>query len=179
MTTVTPSPATWILRFKYNKTTVFLHVDPLQSIASVKENLLAALRQTNPDGIAGKPLPDSASEIVLGRPANYNDIEEGWERILESVDDPFGAEPVEGKGKGKEPAIAKGKEPARKSTTTSSLTTIKGCKLQDRLPVAFKWGKDIREYIPGEEDWDVQYLTYEDVYDEEQEPVESVEMSIR
>ncbi|KAF2651132.1 hypothetical protein K491DRAFT_104409 [Lophiostoma macrostomum CBS 122681] len=79
-----PSPHTQTLRLKSHKTTVLLHIDPLQSFTSIKSELLAALRETglrHADTGATIPLPDSlrAEDVTLGRPRNVNEPKAGFE----------------------------------------------------------------------------------------------------
>lgn len=150
-TSTAPSPLTWTLRLKHHKTTVLLHCDPLQTFQSIKTALLAALNETNPDGtLNNRVLPSSPHEIILGRPVDLNNPEEGfllgeWEKARGGLD--AGESEGAGKGKGKRKSIA---------------------------VLAFKWrGKD--EEDEGDEDvevrlgekeenWDVIIPAYEDAY---------------
>ena len=61
---VQPTPATWTLRFKHEKTTLLLHVEPLQSLAEVRSQLLRVIR--NLGDSFGPVLPSSPNDIVLG-----------------------------------------------------------------------------------------------------------------
>jgi hypothetical protein len=81
MTSTTPSPLTWTLRLKSHKTTVVLHVNPLQTFSLIKTELLHALQDTSlkhPDTGEEIPLPDSPSDIQLGRPITLNDPHAGF-----------------------------------------------------------------------------------------------------
>ena len=74
----------WTLRFKHHKNTTLLHVDPLQSMTSVKEELLRALKDTHPNGqlSSGVAIPDTPSDIVLGKAKDIHDLSNGgWERV--------------------------------------------------------------------------------------------------
>lgn len=149
---ITPNPQTWTLRFKNHRTTVFLHVDPLQTISSVKSELLSALQQTDPDGINGKPLPSSLQQIILGKPIDFNDITKGWQRIEEASngDDEGGQK----KGKGR--------------SSKGGVDSVRGVGLRDGIPVAFKWDCS-SEHLPGEqESWDVVIPTYDDLYPQDE-----------
>lgn len=150
-----PSGVTWTIRFKYNKTTVLLHADPLQTFDSLKEDLLSALKQTNKDGLLhGHPLPESADEIILGKAVDVFDLSKGFSRLdVSEVDDVD----ADAKKKGRPAKDAAGKE------------TLKGAGLRDNAVLAFKWGEDAvmidKEGMEvGEEQWDVQVPTYEDAY---------------
>lgn len=74
----------WTLRFKHHKTTTLLHVDPLQSMISVKAELLRSLKDTHPNGqlSSGVAIPDTPSDIVLGKAKDVHDLTNGgWERV--------------------------------------------------------------------------------------------------
>lgn len=101
MAPITPNARTWTLRLKHHKTTLLLHVDPIQKLSSLRAELLSALHQTNPSGnLDGHKIPQNADEIVLAKPVDANDLSLGWERL--EMKGMFGAEQEEsGKGKGK------------------------------------------------------------------------------
>lgn len=86
-----PTPVTWTLRFKRNKVTVVLHVDPMKQIDELKENLLNALRKTEKDHkLEGKPLPEDFKQILLGKPISTRDLSKGWVDIYDEVDSSTG-----------------------------------------------------------------------------------------
>ena len=90
-----PNPQTWTLRLKSRKTTVLLHIDPLSTFDSIKAQLYTALRDTglkDPETGASIPLPDSSSDIQLGRPIDTHDAQQGfqlgeWERPAEESEE--------------------------------------------------------------------------------------------
>lgn len=140
MSGVTPSPLTWTLRFKNRKTTVLLHVDPLQSFDGVKEELLRALIQRETSGkLHGEQtLPSSAKQIQLARPVDPNDPTKGWE----SLEDERPEEPVKKKQK-------------KDDAATDS---PKAAGIKDGWALAFRFTpKD------GEDSWDVVLPTYDDL----------------
>jgi len=95
---------TWTLRFKNHRSTILLHVDPLQQLNSVRAELLKAVRQSHPDGkLNGYAIPDDETDILLARPADINDLTLGWEPLEhdDSLDDALVEEKSTGKGKGK------------------------------------------------------------------------------
>jgi hypothetical protein len=104
LTSTKPDPLTWTVRLKHHKTTILLHVEPLLLLSTLKEELLAVLREIAPDGFNGYQLPSSASEIRLGRPVDPFDISLGWEPLEppNELDDPFNIDEDESlKGKAK------------------------------------------------------------------------------
>ncbi|KAF1833885.1 hypothetical protein BDW02DRAFT_569635 [Decorospora gaudefroyi] len=160
---VTPSPQTWTLRLKSHKTTVLLHVDPLNTFDTIKSMLYDALQETelrHPETGKSIPLPSSPSELQLGRPFNVNEASDGfylgeWEYAIE--------EEVEGKGKGKAKA-------------ESGRHCPKGAGLKDGTVLAFRWAGDGhwdgedefdigKGRVPKEgETWGVKLATFEDAY---------------
>ncbi|KAJ9636347.1 hypothetical protein H2199_008022 [Coniosporium tulheliwenetii] len=152
------------------RTTVLLHIDPLQSLSSLKTELLRALRDTQPDGtLNGVALPTEAEEIVLGKPRDVHDLAQGWVRIGEGEE-----QLSNGTGKGK------GKGKAREVDGVEE--SVKGAGLRDNAVVAFKWGAsaaksrkeregepddeglELDEEVEGDDEWDVQVPKYEDTY---------------
>ena len=103
---IKPTSTTWTLRFKFARTTILLHVDPLQPLPSVRAELLKAVQQTFPSGsMHGTTIPESESDIMLARPVDDADLELGWE-ALEVDDLALGdEESVKGKGKAKKNKI--------------------------------------------------------------------------
>ena len=66
MPNANPPPRTWCLRFKLNRTTILLHVDAQQPFASIRAELLSALRATNPSGVGGPAGLAAGSSAVGG-----------------------------------------------------------------------------------------------------------------
>jgi hypothetical protein len=168
-----PAPTAWTLRLKHHRTTLLFHLDPLQTFAILKKQLLAALRETEPSGtLNGNPLPTSPSEIVLGRPVDVNDLRKGfvtgeWERAE------FGDEEMEVE------------EPAKKGRAKKQVTAAGDCpkgakNVRDGGVLAFWWGEDTVARSKGkgkmltdgegmeldapEEKWDVVLPNYDDMY---------------
>jgi len=181
----TPSPQTWTLRLKSHKTTVILHVDPLHTFDTIKTYLYDALQETGFKNSAGEsiPLPSSASEIQLGRPANINDASEGfrlgeWEEAYIVSDE----EQVEGKGKGKATkANAGGSSSAGARADTEKIKQCpKGAGLKDGAVLAFRWAGDgswdgedefdiSKDSRKDDNMWGVTLASFEDAYGVENE----------
>ncbi|KAK3706128.1 hypothetical protein LTR37_012955 [Vermiconidia calcicola] len=130
-----PNPRSWTLRFKHNRNTFLLHIDPLQTLSSVKHELLKAVQQTHPNGtLNGNTIPQNPDEILLARPIDINDLSAGWESIEPRSGDVDGDTGASGKGKGK--ATTPGK-------STSAGAKLKDCPhgagLRDGGVVAFKF----------------------------------------
>ena len=157
MPNANPPPRTWCLRFKLNRTTILLHVDAQQPFASIRAELLAALRATNPSGVlkgtlrdgtpVEYPLPESAEDIALAKPKAINDLNAGWETIGDAnedllFDDELGFVSAKGRGKGKEAAggAAKQKQSAAKSVNDCP----QGAGLRDggAVAVRFRWADE-------------------------------------
>ncbi|KAK3725858.1 hypothetical protein LTR37_000006 [Vermiconidia calcicola] len=172
-----PNPRSWTLRFKYNRNTFLLHIDPLQALSSVKQELLKAVQQTNPNGtLNGHTIPPNADEILLARPIDINDLSAGWESIEPRSGDVDGDASASGKGKGKATATNKG---------TSAGAKLKDCPqgagLRDGGVVAFKFKADEREKVEqngdfvvavedeevAREEWDVVVPSVEETYGDE------------
>lgn len=174
----TPSPQTWTLRLKSHKTTVLLHVDPLNTFDTIKSSLYSALQETelrHPDTGESIPLPASSSDIQLGRPININDAHEGfklgeWEYSgLEEEEEP------KGKGKGKA-----GSGPGGKAAAANIKQCPKGAGLKDGAVLAFRWvgdgnwegdDEDEEEARAGRagDMWGVKLASFEDAYGVENE----------
>ncbi|KAJ4368606.1 hypothetical protein N0V86_009513 [Didymella sp. IMI 355093] len=112
-----PTPSTWTLRLKSHRTTVLLHIDPLSTFATIKATLYAALSDTGLQATEHGPsidLPNSASDIQLGRPLDPLDPGAGfalgeWE--AQPDDDEVVIEDEDkGKGKGKAVQGRRGRE---------------------------------------------------------------------
>ena len=93
LTSTKPNPHTWTIRLKHHKTTVLLHVDALQTIATLKKELLAVLNEIAPNGLNGHTLPSSASDIRLAKPVDPLDLSQGWDTLddgsNDDLDNPF------------------------------------------------------------------------------------------
>ncbi|KAK3063164.1 hypothetical protein LTS18_002549 [Coniosporium uncinatum] len=79
---IQPNSSTWTVRLKHHKTTIVLHIDPLQTLASLKEDLLLALQQTcTHQTLRGKQLPSAAGAFAIAKPRDPLDVARGWERL--------------------------------------------------------------------------------------------------
>jgi hypothetical protein len=61
--------------------TILLLVSPVQSLTSIKETLLAALKSRQITEINGVPVPSDPSEIEFGLPWDRNNLEKGWRKL--------------------------------------------------------------------------------------------------
>lgn len=135
-----PNPTTWTLRLRSYKTAVLLHVDPLQTFASIKSQLLAALSESplrDPETGQAVPLPTSPSDFQLGRPVDRTDLKAGW--VPGDWEIPPAEDEEEETGKGK------GKAKAKKDNTGvggAVKDCPKGAGLRDRDCLAFRWRGD-------------------------------------
>ncbi|RMZ17314.1 hypothetical protein D0862_00857 [Hortaea werneckii] len=171
---------TWTIRFKHQRTTVLLHVDPQQQLDSVRAELLKALSQVCPDGILhGHRLPDSEADILLAVPTDINDLSLGWDAVDrdEAVENAIEEEKGSSKGKGKAGATGKGKASAGRSSDCPQTVGFR-----DGGIVAFKF-KTQREaerdahmatdeaLVSGgeKEHWDVVVPTLDETYAEGEE----------
>ena len=181
MAKVEPTPRTWTLRFKHQRTTVLLHVDPLQKFPSVKTDLLKAIKDSHPNGkLNGLSVPDSADEVKLAKPKDPNDLRAGWQTLEPQLG--LVAED-EGSAKGKGKAAASSTSKLSKNGAAAQ-DCPQAAKLRDGAVIAFKfkaskdeeWEK-VGKY--GEEDeaievaeddaeevWDVVVPTVEETYGE-------------
>ncbi|KAF1944964.1 hypothetical protein EJ02DRAFT_339705 [Clathrospora elynae] len=173
----TPSPQTWTLRLKSQKTTVLLHVDPLHTFSTIKSHLYDALQETDlkkPETSEPIPLPPSPSDIQLGRPVNINEANEGFQ--LGEWEYPAADEEDDG-GKGKGKAKASRKSNGGASTSTANIKDCpKGAGLKDGAVLAFRWsgdgawgGEDEGVDVEEADMWGVQLATFEDAYGESNE----------
>ncbi|KAH9828044.1 hypothetical protein Tdes44962_MAKER02594 [Teratosphaeria destructans] len=182
---IKPTSKTWTVRFKHHRTTVLLHVDPLQKLSSVRAELLKAVQQTCPNGkLDGHTIPTNEADILLARPSDINNLSLGWDPLQHDPDlDAALTEADTGKGKGKASvSAAPGK--SGKSQVTDS---VQGAGLRDGGVVAFKFrsegdggaqavdeGVDVEdedrldgETLVGEpvtERWDVVVPSMEEIY---------------
>jgi hypothetical protein len=170
----TPSPQTWTLRLKSRKTTVLLHVDPLSTFGSIKSQLYEALKETGiKDSESGESilLPESPSDIQLGRPVDVHDAQQGfqvgeWEIAADEAEDDGG------KGKGKAKAGT-----SSKSGAAAGVSNVKDCPkgagLKDGAVLAFRWAGDgiwdggddlVQEVGDDSNMWGVKLASFEDAY---------------
>ncbi|KAK1067216.1 hypothetical protein LTR74_006584 [Friedmanniomyces endolithicus] len=177
---IRPKSSTWILRFKHHRTTILLHVDPLQEFTSIRAELLKAIRQTCPFGtLNGHAIPEDAGELLLARPVDSNDLSLGWKALGREAGEGAEQEP---KGKGKAPvAMANSGKKVVKGKPTDCPQAVG---LRDGDMVAFRFrseagvvqnnqGEDSGVNEDGEtlvgaggvlEKWDVVVPTLEDTY---------------
>ncbi|KAK0288451.1 hypothetical protein LTS00_009662 [Friedmanniomyces endolithicus] len=177
---IRPKSSTWILRFKHHRTTILLHVDPLQEFTSIRAELLKAIQQTCPHGsLNGHAIPEDAGELLLARLVDSNDLSLGWKTLAKDAGE--GME-QEGKSKGKASAVManSGKKVVKGKPTDCP----QAVGLRDGDMVAFRFRsevgtatKDQDEVDKGEQDgetvvgdsgvrekWDVVIPTLEDTY---------------
>ncbi|KAF1978862.1 hypothetical protein BU23DRAFT_549567 [Bimuria novae-zelandiae CBS 107.79] len=174
MAFTTPSSQTWTLRLKSQKTTVLLHVDPLQNFSTIKEQLYKALEDTGlkKDSLSAEsiPLPPSPADIQLGRPVDTSKPQAGFQ-LGEWEYPPMEEEDMEDpKGKGK----AKAGRPRKSGAVgaDSVKDCPKGAGLRDGAVLAFRWkGNGAQEVedidmIDGREVdmWEVKLARYDDSY---------------
>jgi len=148
MSAITPSPLTWTLRFKHHKSTTLLHVDPLQSMDSMKSELLRALQiiHTNHRLPNGTAIPSKSSDVIFGIPVDVHDLSLGWKRV-DADDDDF-----------EDDAQTKNKKSVRAAGFPKDNPTAAG--LKDGSVVAYRFttdGAQEDEGISGveEDKWDV------------------------
>jgi hypothetical protein len=170
-----PSPQTWTLRLKSRKTTVLLHVDPLDTFSTIKSHLYYALKDTglkDPATNAPIPLPHSSANIQLARPVDVHDAQQGfqlgeWEFPVDDSEDGGG------KGKGKAKAGSKSNGGA---ATSNAKDCPKGAGLKDGAVLAFRWvgdgvwdGGDDAGMEDRSSTWGVQLASFDDAYGERNE----------
>jgi hypothetical protein len=174
MSAVTPSPTTWTLRIKAHKTTVLLHVDPLSTFSNIKALFLAALKETSlKHAGTGLPvsLPDSPSEIQLGKPVDKHDPQAGF--VLGDW---------ELKDAKKDGANGKKKEESTLAAPSNIGQCPKGAGLKDGAVLVARWKRDGTGWSgppEGDEEdelvqeepsmWGVKIASYEDSYGVENE----------
>lgn len=134
------TPEVWTIKFKNARTTIVLHVYQLQTLVSIKTELLHALKSANPSGqLNGTPIPDSPDDIQLAKPRDFaNTGPSGWQSIeLDAPNDDFDAD-FFGDGAGDMTPKAKGKGKA-KAKLASSKDCPLGAGLKDMCAVAFRF----------------------------------------
>lgn len=179
------------MRFKLHRTTVLLHSDPQQRLSLLKAELLTALQTTHPHGfVEGKngttyPIPENYEDIIFAKLRDPNDPNSGWERLIKPSDKDFGFEDEGASAKGK------GKAGAAKGGAKGTVSECpQGVGLREGAVVAFRFmtkadkekkhardeeaDEDVDEIAKNglngsveEEEWDVEMLTIENTYGEE------------
>jgi hypothetical protein len=141
--------------------TVLLLVSPVQSLTSIKETLLAALKSRQITEIHGVPVPNDPSEIEFGLPRDRNNLEKGW-RKLKPPPQQNGDARRQGAGK----------------RSTAITDSPQGADMRDFQAVAFRFRKtSAAGEQTGEDDelameiddpgWDVLISKYDDETDED------------
>jgi len=149
---IAATPSGWTLRFKHHKNTTLLHADPLQSLSSLKVDLLNALRVTHPDGrlSSGLALPTDPIDIIFGKAKDMHDLSIGWERVS-TVDEAA-------------------QEPTRKKKANPE-DSPKGIGLKDGGVLAYKFKSEDMDLDEGlgleddDEKWNVVIPVYEEPED--------------
>jgi len=148
MASTTPNPQTYTLRLKSHRTTLLLHTDPLQSLLSLKRDILRALTQTHPEGhLNGAQLPRNAEDILLAKPVDPHDLTAGWVSLETWENGDLFEEGGSTKGKGK--AAING----TKKKGTDREGTVQAAGLRDGGVVAFKF-RSTQEVAHVEDDED-------------------------
>lgn len=169
---VEPSPRTWTLRFKHNRSTILLEVDPLQKMSLVREELLQALNETNASGtINGLRIPPNPDHIKLGRAVDRNNLTLGYTSIDNEFDDSGAGS---GKGKGKS---AVGTTSGKAKASANGVNDCpQGAGFRNGDVVAFKFANGDDDEPEDEDDvaekWDVVVPTLEDTYGDDGEAQE-------
>ncbi|KAI9880816.1 MAG: hypothetical protein M1830_000252 [Pleopsidium flavum] len=149
-----PDTLQWTLRFKQNKTTILLFVDPGQSFDSIKQDLLDALKKSGRTELNGEPVPSDSDHVLLGLPMDKNDLSKGWVKLEipeTEIEDGLGA---------------KKKVGGKKSILNAS---PQGAGLKDGAVLAFRFSEsgdkvDEEGLEVGYGKWDVVIPSYEDEY---------------
>lgn len=178
-----PSPQTWTLRLKSNRTTVYLHVIPTTPFTAIKSELLHALYTTNPEGLLdGNTIPSDPTEVLFAKPIDPANLEAGWTSLEaedqeSELEELFDDEEEEVRGK-------KGKAKANQANKKNNWRdTPQGAGLTDSAAVAFRFrhaapverapavGLGLDEGFVDEDEerkaqgpWHVVLPQYEDVY---------------
>ncbi|KAF2404659.1 hypothetical protein EJ06DRAFT_526738 [Trichodelitschia bisporula] len=159
---VKPNQETWIWRLKWRRTTILLHVNPMNDIAAVKADLFEILSTAKGlDSSTSPPVPSSPSQIQLAVPRNPLNIEQGFDRIDVSQSpeddkpDPF-TTPV---------ANSKSKQKTKETRPLESMN-LKVLGLRDKAVVVFRirGEEEVDDEGLGDEEWDFEIPKYEDEY---------------
>nr|POE92365.1 hypothetical protein CFP56_70436 [Quercus suber] len=170
------SPRTWTLRFKHHRSTIILHVDPLQKFPLVRAELLKAIQQTNVGGqLNGVDVPSDCDAILLAKLKDNNNLRSGWEQLEKNDEDLFADDDMKGKGKAKAPAKSSNKSAVRDCP--------QGAGLRDGSMVAFKFKSeaqaegngilDDEPFLSEPETWDVVIPSMEETYGDQDEGVDA------
>ncbi|KXL50336.1 hypothetical protein M433DRAFT_28959, partial [Acidomyces richmondensis BFW] len=182
-----PNSRTWTLHFKHHRTTILLHVDPLQKLSSIRAELLKAIQQTSRDGkLNGHNIPSTESDVLLAKPKDAIDLSQGWEPLAEN--DIFSGNEKSGKGKGKITITSA----SNRTSKDKLLDCPQGAGLRDGGVVAFKFRSEQEAQMqdakdeaidvdeddkldgetlvgePSMETWDVVVPSLEDAYGEQE-----------
>ncbi|KAK4626405.1 hypothetical protein CLAFUW4_04962 [Fulvia fulva] len=158
----TPRPHTLTLRFKQQRTTILLEVEPLQKLSEIRALLLHAIQQTHQSGnINGQDIPQNSDQVKLGKAVDRHNLKLGFT----SLDKELPEEAPTGKGKGKVSAT-------NKSATSQLKDCPQGVGLKSGDVVAFKFAdQDEAAMVDMEgeivEKWDVSIPTLEEAYGDE------------
>ncbi|PGG95666.1 hypothetical protein GX51_08181 [Blastomyces parvus] len=146
-----PNSLKWTLKFKNHNVTILLLVSPTQSFDSIKEEILKALKVRNITEINGQPVPDDSAEIELGVPLDRNNLEKGWEKLRQTIEE-------SGNGKQKKPL--RGRNTATTGPEEAGLKDSQAVAFRFRKPVE---GEDEDELGIGFDDpgWDVMVAKYD------------------
>jgi hypothetical protein len=158
MPSAVPTSKLWTLRLKRGKKTVLVFADPAQSLRSLKQNLLDALKATHSsNAIDGTDIPTSPSDVELGKPVDQLDLEQGWDLVdPPSPDDELASDDSDTKGK------------KRAKTKTRDLS-LKALGIKENYVLAFRFknpDEDVDETLAEDLGWDVDIPSYEDLYGE-------------
>lgn len=148
MATTTPNPQTYTLRLKSHRTTLLLHTDPLQTLLSLKREILRALSQSHPEGhLNGAQIPKNAEDILLAKPVDPHDLAAGWLSLETSENGDLFEEGGNSKGKGK--AAVNG----TKKKGSGREGTVQAAGLRDGEVVAFKFrSTEAAAHVEDDED---------------------------
>lgn len=186
MTTTKPSPLSWTLRFKRRKETILLHVDPLQTLTSIKQTLADVWRDVHG---SINDTDTTASDILLGLPLDKADLTKGFRAIeTDSIsstiegadgekfdDDLFG----ETRSKHNPSKSSPNKTSSKGKRKSKGLVGVEDCPktlgLRDGGVMAFRFRSDPWKGGQGPEDegfvdeeaWDVEVPTLDDCLGEE------------
>lgn len=168
MSTLGPSPKTWTIRLKHRKLTVFVHADPLQTLSFLKSELYKILRETRPDGkLHDRPIPGSPDSIYFAKPVDTTDWKQGWTPIEDPSLEDLGLDnDFESAGSSRAGGRSKGKGKGKAGDVNAE--SIKSLGLRDSSVLAFKWTLE-DEMMDVEDDWDLDFITYEDLFADDAE----------
>ena len=76
-----PASKLWTLRLKRSNSTTLLFADPAQSLKSLKEALLSALRSAPSTGPVREQVPTDPRDVEIGKPVDLFELSKGWELV--------------------------------------------------------------------------------------------------